>query len=784
MLLPIEPIVVAESPVLATALEIEPEPVAILPAWPLTLEAEVRLFRQWKGYSLAQRTSQTQSWIWSFGVEIQDSTSRRWVCGPCLTAKVPKPTSYISEGTQNCEKHLWEKHGRWDTSGKRPKPSNKRGSKRKHGNIAGFTNLDLADPKDQAVANRLIKGFDRSHFQRLIVNWIVDSQLSFRAVENPRLRAVFEYLNPAVTIQQAHISRHTLRRRTIELYNIHLFTVKKALRQCPGQIHLAFDGARTRNRHALFGITAAYRDVNNNPQKVVLGAPEVVDRHTGDNIAAEIIDVIRTYGIEDKVGYFTLDNATNNDAAMEAIGKELGFSALERRVRCIGHVINLVVKALLFGPDAEAFEDTVVEGELLARACHVAWMKKGPVGKAHNFVVWVNRSDIFTQMLRKIQKEHADQATDRADKERKPLDVVLDNDTRWLSQYYMIQRMLVLRPYYDEFILKAKKYCTDTKVARIPFCLEKSSIIDDNDWAVMEAFADLLQHFHVIVKVLQGDGQARYRAGGISEAYGLMPSVMQSSEYLLKKLETAKELIDQYPEPEQFGINVNLGWIKLDKYYATLSDTPVYYAAAALDPGIQWTFFETIWTENPSWANEAKAKVQALWDNEYRDLELIRGPSQEGPIAKRRKTYHTGFDDFQDECRSQLMPRIAPSLTDEYTRWVIAVQGEDHNKGVVDPITYWISKQYEYPRLSRMALDVMTVPAMSAECERLFSAVGLMVTPLRSRLDASTIGLVQTLRSWLKAGLIDELDDMLMDDSLLYTALEEEPSTKLASELA
>ena len=59
MLLPIQPIVVAESPVLVTALEIEPEPVAILPAWSLALEAEVRLFRQWKGYSLAQRTSQT-----------------------------------------------------------------------------------------------------------------------------------------------------------------------------------------------------------------------------------------------------------------------------------------------------------------------------------------------------------------------------------------------------------------------------------------------------------------------------------------------------------------------------------------------------------------------------------------------------------------------------------------------------------------------------------------------------------------------------------------------------
>jgi hypothetical protein len=57
-----------------------------------------------------------------------------------------------------------------------------------------------------------------------------------------------------------------------------------------------------------------------------------------------------------------------------------------------------------------------------------------------------------------------------------------------------------------------------------------------------------------------------------------------------------------------------------------------------------------------------------------------------------------------------------------------------------------------------MALDVLTVPAMSAECERLFSAVGLMVTSRRHRLDAGTIGLVQTLRSWRKAGLVGEQD--------------------------
>ena len=41
----------------------------------------------------------------------------------------------------------------------------------------------------------------------------------------------------------------------------------------------------------------------------------------------------------------------------------------------------------------------------------------------------------------------------------------------------------------------------------------------------------------------------------------------------------------------------------------------------------------------------------------------------------------------------------------------MAVQGEDHNKGLVNPIMYKI--QYKYPRLPRMALDVIMVPAMS-----------------------------------------------------------------------
>jgi hypothetical protein len=157
--------------------------------------------------------------------------------------------------------------------------------------------------------------------------------------------------------------------------------------------------------------------------------------------------------------------------------------------------------------------------------------------------------------------------------------------------------------------------------------------------------------------------------------------------------------------------------------------------------------------------------VQRLWDTEYRDLQ-ITVTSPEGPVVKRRKTTLSSFDRYRNRYR-QSQPSAAQA--DEYIRWQASVSGSD--KDVADPVEYWVLKRFEYPRLSRMALDVMTVPAMSSECERLFSATGLMVTPLRNRLDAGTIGLIQTLRSWLRAGIIEDADSILLDDTALQEAV-------------
>jgi hypothetical protein len=57
-----------------------------------------------------------------------------------------------------------------------------------------------------------------------------------------------------------------------------------------------------------------------------------------------------------QIGYFMLDNATNNDTAMTAIAKEFDFNPIERRLRYSGHIINTIARHLLYGYNPDLFE--------------------------------------------------------------------------------------------------------------------------------------------------------------------------------------------------------------------------------------------------------------------------------------------------------------------------------------------------------------------------------------------------------------------------------------------
>ncbi|OAQ58921.1 restless-like transposase [Purpureocillium lilacinum] len=290
----------------------------------------------------------------------------------------------------------------------------------------------------------------------------------------------------------------------------------------------------------------------------------------------------------------------------------------------------------------------------------------------------------------------------------------------------------------------------------------------------LEHLVKLLGFYEDAVKILEGDGQQRKRKRGWVGSYGNVWEVVQGFEFLLEVLEDYKQLASEIPDPEHFRININLGWEKLNKYYSRLDETPIYYAALALHPAFRWGYFENEWKDNPTWVTKAKQMVREVWEAEYRHLQTARSTvTHEGeePAAKRQRKYYNPFQAYCE--RTRAAPRctlvkdeeVSPADrngedTDELELWQSSF--EDGDNEVRDPISYWHERRRRYPRLSRMALDFLTIQPMSAECERLFAAAGRMVTPLRSRLDADIIGMCQVLRSWLRAGVIDDLDVLLL----------------------
>ena len=81
--------------------------------------------------------------------------------------------------------------------------------------------------------------------------------------------------------------------------------------------------------------------------KRVIGFKVIDESHTGDAIAALILEVIKEYGIENRIVSITLDNASANTSAIRTLEpymqSYIGGYVLHQR--CICHIINLMVQA-------------------------------------------------------------------------------------------------------------------------------------------------------------------------------------------------------------------------------------------------------------------------------------------------------------------------------------------------------------------------------------------------------------------------------------------------------
>ncbi|KAI1517056.1 Dimer-Tnp-hAT dimerization containing protein [Pyrenophora tritici-repentis] len=86
---------------------------------------------------------------------------------------------------------------------------------------------------------------------------------------------------------------------------------------------------------------------------------------------------------------------------------------------------------------------------------------------------------------------------------------------------------------------------------------------------------------------------------------------------------------------------------------------------------------------------------------------------------------------------------------DEYEAWKRSepIAGEG-----VDPIKYWVELRDRHPSLSKFAIDMLSIPGSSCECERLFSELGDLLEPRRRSISPQLLAAIQCDRRWIRAG--------------------------------
>jgi len=137
---------------------------------------------------------------------------------------------------------------------------------------------------------------------------------------NSRFRALLLYLNDN---NQLPWSSTTITQRILAHFRSLQPHVAELMQQAITQIHLSCDGWTSPHQTiAVLGVIAHFTSKAGIRMNPIIGLRPLEGSHTGSNMAEEIMEILREYGVAEKLGYIMGDNATNNASLVRALAEE------------------------------------------------------------------------------------------------------------------------------------------------------------------------------------------------------------------------------------------------------------------------------------------------------------------------------------------------------------------------------------------------------------------------------------------------------------------------------
>ena len=206
--------------------------------------------------------------------------------------------------------------------------------------------------------------------RKRILKFIVLNNQPFTVIESIEFKDLINYVSNN-NQKCKTVSADTVRRDLKTNYENEKSKRKAYFAKLSSKITFILDCWTSSNQFAFLGIVAQWIDDDWNLNTGIFDFIIMEGSHTGKNLASVVFDSFKEYGVLSKISAIVSDNAGNMDTFFEQFEVKMRqegipFDCENQRIRCLAHIVNLVVKASLKSvEETEKNEKKALDPELM-----------------------------------------------------------------------------------------------------------------------------------------------------------------------------------------------------------------------------------------------------------------------------------------------------------------------------------------------------------------------------------------------------------------------------------
>jgi hypothetical protein len=538
--------------------------------------------------------------------------------------------------------------------------------------------------------------YDSANARKELCRFIARADLPLNIGES----AAFEdYIKQAHNPRFTHVSRQTTSRDMVKYYNTCRSKLKEMLQTCTFSVALTSDIWAGRAREDYLSVVAHFVNNDWKLEKRIICFRLIDNVHSGENIAEKISQVVADFGLTNKIFSITLDNAGANSRAMDILTPLFSTYAESFLLhqRCACHIINLIVKSGL---------------KRLSRYLE----------DFRTAISFVNSSN---QRIAAYKQYCVAMGV-------RPRKFALDMPVRWNSTFLMLKNIIPYKSTFGVFIhTHYHQHGGQT-------------LLTEAHWYVAERILEFLEFFYDSTVSLSG---VYYPTSCL-----VVHNIVEIATHL-----------NNYENDNLLRDCVVPMKSKFLKYW---KEIPLLYAFAfILDPRAKIAAFcrvlailgDALSHDYSNYYTNVRSKlfeVYSKYETKYGGVRLQRPPL--APTTSKKTTtwgkiFGAGSSSRSSDSSSRSstgtgIPTSGGELTTFIDSDVISHEQENFNI-----LQWWHEHKTNYPVLSLLARDLLTVPVSTVSSEAAFSLTGRIIEERRTNLSSEMVEILTIVKDWEQA---------------------------------